>query len=125
MECARRSTVTGAVQERPVARARIEPMTGDTYTFTAELWAWAARKELWVFATLPTDASDTIADQPRPPSGFGSVRVKVRLGLSQWSTSIFPGVDQGAYVLPIKKAVRNKAGIGVGDSAEITIELVD
>jgi len=100
-------------------------MTGDTYTFTAELWAWAARKELWVFAALPADASDEIADQPRAPSGFGSVKVKVRLGLSQWSTSIFPDADHGAYVVPIKKAVRDEAGVSVGDSVEITIELVD
>ena len=57
-------------------------MIGDSYEFQAELWAWAARKELWVFAALPQDASDEIADQPRAPSGFGSVRVQVRLGLS-------------------------------------------
>ena len=99
-------------------------MTGDTYTFTAELWAWAARKELWVFAALPADASDEIADQPRAPSGFGSVKVKVRLGLSQWSTSIFPDADHGAYVVPIKKAVRTRADATVGDTVSLGIELL-
>ncbi|WP_411699837.1 DUF1905 domain-containing protein [Conyzicola sp.] len=99
-------------------------MTGDTYEFESTLWAWTARKELWVFATVPDDASDEIADQPRPPSGFGAVKVRVRLGESTWETSIFPGVDGDAYVLPIKKAVRAKAGLDVGDTAAIAIELI-
>ena len=99
-------------------------MTGDSYEFESTLWAWAARKELWVFATVSQEASDEIADQPRPPSGFGAVKVRVRLGGSTWETSIFPGVDEGAYVLPIKKAVRTKAGVGVGDSVAIAIELI-
>ena len=101
----------------------MERMTGDTYEFESTLWAWAARKELWVFATLPEDASDEIADQPRPPSGFGAVKVRVRLGESTWETSIFPGVEAG-YVLPIKKAVRSKAEVGVGDTVTITVELI-
>lgn len=99
-------------------------MTGDTYEFESTLWAWAARKELWVFATVPDDASDEIADQPRPPSGFGAVKVRVRLGPSTWETSIFPGGDGGAYVLPVKKAVRAKADVAVGDAVTIAIELI-
>jgi len=99
-------------------------MIGDSYEFEAELWAWSARKELWVFAALPQEASDEIADQPRAPSGFGSVRVQVHLGLSTWTTSIFPDTDHGAYVVPIKKAVREKAGVGVGDKVTISLELL-
>ena len=99
-------------------------MTGGTYEFESTLWAWAARKELWVFATVPDDASDEIADRPRPPSGFGAVKVRVRLGGSTWETSIFPGVDGGGYVLPVKKAVRAKADVGVGDTVTIGLELI-
>jgi hypothetical protein len=99
-------------------------MTGETYEFESTLWAWTARKELWVFATVPDDASDEIADQPRPPSGFGAVKVRVRLGESTWETSIFPGVERNAYVLPIKKAVRTKADVGVDDTVTIGLELI-
>jgi len=98
-------------------------MTGETFEFESTLWAWAARKELWVFASLPEAASDEIADRPRPPSGFGAVPVRVRLGDSTWETSIFPGVDQGAYVLPVKKAVRAKANVQVGDTVTLSVEL--
>jgi hypothetical protein len=99
-------------------------MPGESYEFESTLWAWAARKELWVFATLPEDVSGEIADQPRPPSGFGAVKVRVRLGASQWETSVFPDADRGAYIVPVKKAVRTKAGVGVGDTVTIGLELI-
>ena len=100
-------------------------MTGGTYEFESTLWAWAARKELWVFATVPDDASDEIADRPRPPSGFGAVKVRVRLGGSTWETSIFPGVDGGGYVLPVKKAVRTAEGIEPDDDVTVDLEVLD
>jgi len=100
-------------------------MIGDSYTFQAELWRWESRADEWVFAALPEDVSMEIGDQPRPPSGFGSVRVTVRIGLSTWTTSIFPDAGRNAYVLPVKKSVRTARGIGVGDTVSIEIELVD
>ena len=51
------------------------------------------------------------------------MRVRVRLGESTWETSIFPGVERG-YVLPVKKAVRTRAGVGVGDTVAVSIELL-
>ena len=98
-------------------------MKGDSYEFSAELWEWDARREKWVFAALPPEISDEIAAQPRPPSGFNSVKVRVRIGATQWATSIFPNAD--SYVVPIKKSVREKHGIDTGDTVTIGIELVD
>ena len=98
-------------------------MSGETYEFESELWAWEARKDFRVFATVPTEASEEIAGQPRPPSGFGAVRVRARLGESTWQTSIFPGAQRG-YALPIKQSVRARAGVGVGDTVAVTIELL-
>jgi len=99
-------------------------MAADSWEFAAELWAWSARKELWVFATVPEAVSDEIADRPRPPSGFGAVRVRVSLGAQRWETSVFPDADRGAYVLPVKKAVRTRADAGVGDTVTLGLELL-
>jgi len=99
-------------------------MPSESWEFEAELWAWSARKELWVFATVPEAVSDEIADRPRPPSGFGAVRVRVRLGGQRWETSVFPDAERRAYVLPIKKAVRTRADAGVGDTVTLGLELV-
>jgi hypothetical protein len=56
---------------------------------------------------------------------FGSVRVRVTVGGSVWRTSIFPEGGRGAYVLPIKKAVRKAEGLDPGDTASVTVELLD
>lgn len=94
--------------------------------FDAELWTWDARRtDSWVFVSLPVEASDEIrerADGPR--RGFGSMRVRVTLGGSTWTTSIFPDSARGAYVLPIKRAVRKAEVLDAGDIATVTVELI-
>jgi hypothetical protein len=95
--------------------------------FEAELWVWDARPgETWTLVSLPTEASDEINEltggQRR---GFGSVRVRARIGASAWSTSIFPDKTRGAYVLPVKRAIRTAEALAPGDIATVTIELVD
>ena len=100
-------------------------MAGTRYEFTAELWRWAARAEEWVFVRLPDDASADIADVPRPRAGFGAVKVAVTIGGSRWRTSIFPERTGGAYVLPVKKAVRTAERIEVGDVVRVGVETVE
>jgi hypothetical protein len=94
--------------------------------FESELWLWDARKnESWVFVSLPVEASDEIRDRTEGlRRGFGSVRVRASIGTSHWLTSIFPGGD-GAYVLPLKKAVRTAQKLEVGDVATVSVTLVD
>ncbi|WP_369056199.1 DUF1905 domain-containing protein [Kineococcus terrestris] len=92
--------------------------------FSAPLWRWEARADEWVFARLPRDASDDVRALPRPPSGFGSVRVRVTCGASTWTTSVFPESAEGAYVVPLKRSVRRAEGIGVGDTARLRVEVL-
>jgi hypothetical protein len=94
--------------------------------FDAELWIWDARRDdSWTFVSLPVDASEEIRDLAGGVRrGFGSVRVRVRVGASSWTTSIFPDSTRG-YVLPIKRAVRKAEAIEAGDTATVTVELLD
>ena len=95
--------------------------------FDAELWRWDARRaDSWIFVSLPAEASEEIRDLAAGPRrGFGSLRVRVTVGDSMWTTSIFPDSVRGGYVLPIKRAVRKAEDLDVGDSATVTIELID
>ncbi len=96
-----------------------------TYHFTAALWEWPA-KAAWHFVTVPVAISDEIDARTEGfTNGFGSVRVRVRIGGSEWATSLFPDTKQQAYVLPIKKAVRVAEGLAVGADAEVHVELVE
>lgn len=93
--------------------------------FSGELWPWQARVDSWWFVTVPEELSADIAELPRPVRGFGSVRVRVSIGDSSWQTSVFPDSASGCYVLPVKRAVRDKEGLGPGDVVAVTLALVD
>ncbi|WP_251151621.1 DUF1905 domain-containing protein [Cellulosimicrobium sp. Marseille-Q4280] len=95
---------------------------GTRFEFEAELWRWEARTDSWVFAALPEDVSDEIAELPLPPAGFGSVKVEVTIGSSRWSTSVFPDAGRKTYVLPVKAAVRRAEQVDVGDVVRIGVE---
>ena len=93
-----------------------------TYRFTAELWEWESRAS-WFFVTLPVDAAADIRDLPMPPRGFGSIPVHARIGSSEFDTSIFPSDD--SFVLPVKRAVRDREGIDRGDPVDVELEVVE
>jgi hypothetical protein len=95
--------------------------------FDAELWMWDARRiDSWTFVSLPVEASEEIRDLAGGRRrGFGSLRVRARVGGSSWTTSIFPDSARGAYVLPIKREVRRAEALGAGDIATLTVELID
>ncbi|HQR26240.1 MAG TPA: DUF1905 domain-containing protein [Nocardioides sp.] len=95
----------------------------EAHRFSAELWE-AGAADAWVFLTLPPDVSEEIREVPRPPRGFGSVRVEVTVGGTTWRTSVFPDARSGCYVLPVKRAVRQAEDLEVGDTAQVGLVLV-
>ncbi len=101
-------------------RGRPSPDRG--YSFTAALWRWEARRDNWYFLTVPPELSDEIAAIPRPPRGFGGVRVRVTVGKTVWETSIFPASD--GYWLPMKRAILRAEGIEEGDRVTVELGLV-
>jgi hypothetical protein len=96
------------------------------YRFRAPLWIWDASGEgSWHFVSLPDDAADeikAITDGAR--RGFGSVRVEATVGPTTWRTSIFPNSQSDTFVLPVKKAVRAKAGAEEGDEIDVHLVLL-
>jgi hypothetical protein len=99
-------------------------MTSD-FTFTGELREWDG-PAAWYFLLLPEEVADDIADlvEGRPRAGFGSVRVDVTVGVTSWRTSIFPSKQDGTYLLPVKRSVREAESLGEGDRPEVTLTIV-
>ena len=93
--------------------------------FEGEIFRWQSREQEWIFVALPAPLSAEIAEIPRPRRGVGSVRVEARIGLSTWRTSIFPDAAQGAYVLPLKRAVREAEGIGAEGIVSVCLDVLD
>ena len=93
--------------------------------FDGEIFQWDARTDAaWFFTALPEELSDDIRQIPRPVRGFGSVRVRASVGDSTWTTSIFPG-SGGAYVLPLKRAVRDAESLVDGGPVRVRLEVLD
>lgn len=55
--------------------------------------------------------------------GFGSLPVGVKIGRTEWRTSIFPDRKSGSYVFAIKADVRKKERIAVGDTITAVVQI--
>lgn len=90
-------------------------------TFTAVVWRHDG-PAAWFFVTLPPDLADELrartAGAGRP---FGMVRVEAAIGPARWSTSLFADTARDSYLLPVKAAVRRRAGIDDGDEVEVRL----
>ncbi|KGF69985.1 hypothetical protein LL06_07710 [Hoeflea sp. BAL378] len=93
-----------------------------SHSFEAELWLYPGEKAAWHFLTVPADISRRIRFFAGSTNGFGSVRVRARIGETRWETSLFPDKASGCYFLPLKADVRRAEGITTGD--RVRVELV-
>ena len=96
----------------------------ESIRFTSEVWRWESRRDDWYFVTVPAEFAEPIAEVPREERGFRSVKVRVTIGTTSWTTSIFPGGTGGGYSLPVKRAVRDAEGIMPGDVVAVSLDLI-
>lgn len=93
--------------------------------FDGDVFRWDAREDAaWFFTSVPAELSEEIREIPRPYRGFGSVRVRARVGASEWTTSIFPSSD-GTHVLPLKKAIRDAEALVEGGPVRVRLDVLD
>lgn len=94
-----------------------------SWHFEAELFRWQG-DAAWHFLRLPVEVAEDLRDSlTQPPGGFGSVRVVVGIGATEWTTSVFPDKDSGSYLLPVRKAVRTAEGLQADDVVGVRLEL--
>jgi hypothetical protein len=83
-------------------------------SFTAELFEWRGPAPFYWLA-LPEDVCDYIrAEAAEASYGWGAIPVSVRIGGTEWETSLLP--REGGYVLPVKKEVRARERVAEGDT---------
>jgi hypothetical protein len=91
---------------------------------TGPLSIWTGENGSWHFLTVPQEQSDEIrAHCLAVMRGFRSARVEATIDDISWRTSVFP-TKSGGYFLPVKAAVRRKAGIAAGDEVTVKLELI-
>ena len=88
-------------------------------SFSGDLWFWRGPAP-WHFVSVPDEecvAIDAIA--PAVTYGWGMIPATVRIGASEWTTSLWP--KDGGYIVPVKAWVREAEGLEVGD--RVTVRL--
>ena len=86
-----------------------------------EIWQHP-KLQAWKMVTFDEDVSDEIRFQCGPaPRPWGFVMVQVTLGMTTWTSMLFPKKGTDLFELPIKAAVRKKENVDVGDRITLTV----
>lgn len=91
-----------------------DPATGRDFTVRTEVWRY--KGGAWHFASLPKKQAAEIRRRfGSTARGWGSIRVRVTVGETQWDTSLFPERKSATYLFAIKASVRKAESIAAGD----------
>jgi hypothetical protein len=86
--------------------------------FSGEVWEWRGPAPHH-FVRVPEEESAALHDVAHVSYGWGMIPVTVRVGGTEWPTSLWPKDD--GYVLPVKAAARRAERIEVGDVVAVTL----
>ena len=89
--------------------------------FDGEIWFWRGPAP-WYFVTVPEkQCSDLKAISGMVSYGWGMIPAVVRIGKTEWKTSLFP--KEGRYIIPIKTSVREVENLDIGDVVTVRLEV--
>lgn len=74
------------------------------------------------FVRIPAEDSADIKVAAKGVEYWGQVPVVARIGRTEFETALFP--KDGAYLLPLKAAVRRPADVEVGDVVSVGMRVV-
>jgi len=89
--------------------------------FKGEIFYWRGPAPFLFVAVPEQPSSELKAISAMVTYGWGVIPVQVRIGQTEWTTSLFP--KQGRYLVPIRKSVQKSENLEVGDSVSIEIEI--
>ena len=76
----------------------------------------------YLFVAVPEEQSREIkAISASVTYGWGVIPVHVRIGKTEWTTSLFP--KDGNYIVPIRASVRKAENLEEGDKVTIQLEI--
>ena len=90
--------------------------------FNGKIWYWRGPAP-WFFVTVPAKQSrDLKAIVGLVTYGWGMIPATVRIGKTEWKTSLFHKDDH--YIVPIKASVRNAEHLEEGDTVTVRLEVL-
>ena len=89
------------------------------FDFTGEVFEWRGPAP-YVYVALPDDDSADLQEASAMLTyGWGVIPVRVTIGATTWTTSLFPKDDR--YLVPLKVAVRRAEGIEPGQVIAVSL----
>lgn len=89
--------------------------------FNGEIWYWHGPAP-WYFVTVPEkQCHDLKALSGFVTYGWGMIPANVRIGKTEWKTSLFP--KDGRYIVPIKASVRKAENLEEGVKVTVRLEV--
>jgi hypothetical protein len=91
------------------------------FEFNGKILFWKGPAP-WFFVTVPEKESRALkAISGMVTYGWGVIPVHVRIGRTEWQTSLFPKDER--YLVPIKASVRKAENLDEGDEVTIRLEV--
>jgi len=89
--------------------------------FSGELWYWRGPAPHY-FVSVPEEHCAALKGVLGLVTyGWGMIPVRVRLGNSEWQTSLFP--KDGRYLVPIKARVRQAEQLTEGEAVALRLDV--
>lgn len=89
------------------------------FEFSDTIWFWKGPAPHY-FVTVPEhEAAQIKAIEKLVTYGWGMIPATVRVGETEFETALWP--KDGAYIVPLRAAVRRAEGLGEGDRVRITL----
>ncbi len=89
--------------------------------FEGKIFYWRGPSP-FLFVAVPEELSREIKSISASVTyGWGVIPVHVRIGKTEWKTSLFP--KDGRYLVPIRKSVQKSENLEVDDSVTIWLEI--
>ena len=87
--------------------------------FTGEVVEWRGPAPFH-FVVVPPDEAQWLQEISQDVTyGWGTIPVTVRVGATDFTTSLWP--RKGAFVVPLKDAVRAAEDVGLGDVVTVSL----
>ena len=92
-----------------------------TLEFSGVIWFWKGPAP-WFYVTVPAEESRALHEISEFVTyGWGVIPVHVRVGQTEWETSLFP--KDGLYLVPLKASVRKAEHLDEGDTVTIRLDV--
>ncbi len=92
-----------------------------TIEFSGTIIQWRGPAPFYFVAIPPEESDDIKAIANAVTYGWGVIPVKVQIGNTEWTTSLFP--KDGIYLVPIKNVIRKAEKLDEGDVVDMRLEI--